>query len=465
MVDVNINGGPDATKTAGSWKTILIGGMKLGGACRKTGDSCTGCVKTPILDPSDVSKGLGYSSYFALDITDPTNPQVLWEFSNEALGFSTTGPAVVKVSAQTGGVPDRSKNGKWFVVIGSGPTGPIDPNTHQFKGYSAQNLKVFVLELETGQLLRTFDSGINYAFAGSLVNGQIDFDQNDSTQSGYYQDEAVYFGFTKAENNPPLSTTKWNVGGVLRLFTKNSLNPADWALSKVIEGVGPVTAAVAKLQNYTDGQAWLFFGTGRFFFKVSDDIDDQNNGRSLYGVKEPCYSSSGINETCTSSVARWQLGSANASKSTDSNGWYIDLDTCTNAAGTEVSCSAADALYKPERNVTDPLATTTGAVFFTTTKPTADVCEFGGAAHLWAVYYNSGGSVSSSKLRGKALMQVSTGSIEEVDLRSAFTEKTDSSTGSGRRSTAVQGVPPAGAPPGILVPPPPVNRIFHIRER
>ncbi len=465
MVDVNISGGPDAPKTAGNWKTILIGGMKLGGACRKTGDSCTGCVKTPILDPTDASKGLGYSSYFALDITDPTNPQVLWEFSDEALGFSTTGPAIVKVSAQTGGVPDISKNGKWFVVLGSGPTGPIDPNTHQFKGYSAQNLKVFVLDLETGQLLRTFDSGINYAFAGSIVNGQIDFDQNDSTKSGYYQDEAVYFGFTKAENNPPVSTTKWNVGGVLRLFTKNSLSPADWALSKVIEGVGPVTAAVAKLQNYADSKAWLFFGTGRYFFKVSDDIDDQNNGRSLYGVREPCYSSSGINETCTSLVTRAQLGNANASKSTDSDGWYIDLDTCTNAAGTEVSCSSANALYKPERNVTDPLATTTGAVFFTTTKPTADVCEFGGSAHLWAVYYDSGGSVSSSKLRGKALMQVSTGSIEEVDLRSAFTEKTDSSTGDGRRSTAVQGVPPAGAPPGILVPPPPVNRIFHIRER
>jgi type IV pilus assembly protein PilY1 len=402
---------------------------------------------------------LGYSSYFALDITDPNNPQVLWEFSNEQLGFSTTGPAIVKIGAQTGGVPDRNKNGKWFVVFGSGPTGPIDPKTHQFKGYSYQELKVFILDLVTGQLLRTINSGINYAFAGSLVNGQMDFEQNDTTKSGYYQDEAVYFGFTKAERVPPISSTKWNVGGVLRLLTKSSLDPSDWVLSRVIENIGPVTAAVAKLQNYTNNDTWLFLGTGRYFFKIFDDIDDQNNGRSLYGIKEPCYSSSGINNTCTSSVSRSQLGDATTTKSTDSDGWYIDLDTCTNASGTQVSCSDAAAMFKPERNVTDPLATTMGAVFFTTTQPNADLCEFGGASHLWAVDYGTGGSVSGSKLRGKALMQVSTGSIEEVDLRSAFTEK------AGRRSTAIQGVPPAGAPPGIIVPPPPVNRIFHIREK
>ena len=122
-------------------------------------------------------------------------------------------------------------------------------------------------------------------------------------------------------------------------------------------------------------------------------------------------------------------------------------------------------MYKTERNVTDPLATPTGAVFFTTTKPTADVCAFGGESHLWAVKYDTGGSVKSSTLRGKALMQVSTGSIESVDLRSAFTERVDTSTGRGRRISAVQGVPPQGTPPGILVPPKPVNKIMHIRER
>ena len=46
-------------KSSSSWRTILIGGMRTGGACRKTGDSCTDCVKTPRLGPHQTPlKGL-----------------------------------------------------------------------------------------------------------------------------------------------------------------------------------------------------------------------------------------------------------------------------------------------------------------------------------------------------------------------------------------------------------------------
>ena len=54
-----------------NWKTLVVGSMGLGGASRIKGDGCTNCVKTPITDPNDSSLGLGYSSYFALDITRP----------------------------------------------------------------------------------------------------------------------------------------------------------------------------------------------------------------------------------------------------------------------------------------------------------------------------------------------------------------------------------------------------------
>lgn len=110
--------------------------------------------------------------------------------------------------------------------------------------------------------------------------------------------------------------------------------------------------------------------------------------------------------------------------------------------------------------ITDPLASSVmGAIFFTTTKPASDICGFGGITHLWALKYDTGGTVPSSILRGQALLQVSTGSIEKVDLSSDFTQK------EGRRTPAIQGVHPQGNPPGILVPPPPIKKIFHIRER
>ena len=204
-----------------TWRTILIGGMRLGGASRGTTTSCADvsgdgskdCVNTPV----DVSgSSVGYSSYFALDITDSSLtrmisviiPSYFWEFSNSQLGYATTGPAVAKI------VSDTTKNGKWYVVFGSGPTGPIETTNNQFMGSSDQNLRLFVLDLKTGTLLRTIDTGIQYAFAGSMFNASHDYKRDN------YQDDAIYLGYTKRTSSSPYS---WTDGGVGRLVTKKIL--------------------------------------------------------------------------------------------------------------------------------------------------------------------------------------------------------------------------------------------------
>ncbi len=73
--------------TGNTWRTVLVGSMGIGGASRnKDNPDCndlatTGsCVKTPV-------PGVGYSSYYALDITDSDNPKLLWEFSSPEPGF------------------------------------------------------------------------------------------------------------------------------------------------------------------------------------------------------------------------------------------------------------------------------------------------------------------------------------------------------------------------------------------
>jgi type IV pilus assembly protein PilY1 len=121
------------------------------------------------------------------------------------------------------------------------------------------------------------------------------------------------------------------------------------------------------------------------------------------------------------------------------NGWYITLDSS-------------------ERVITDPLASSTGAIFFTTFAPSPDICEYGGSTYLWAVKYNTGGAVASS-LKGKAILQVSTGVIEEINLKTAFAEK------GGRRSAGMLGMPPTGQGLSILSQPPPVKRVIHVKER
>jgi type IV pilus assembly protein PilY1 len=481
LFDVSIGGNPDNPVSVNSWRTVLIGGMRYGGACRDT--ASTFGVQTP-------SAGRGYSSYFALDITntlaDPAQPpEVLWEFSNEeieaqnpgetvtgGLGFATSGPAIVRIGP-------KGKNGKWFVVFASGPTGPIQTDAHQFMGYSDQQLKVFILDLATGNIQRIIrqtkdGSTIQNAFAGSLTGSPIDLDQNNSGSSGFYSDDAIYFGYTQAEGD--IATSKWTNGGVLRLDTKESADPTQWALGKVIDNIGPVTSAVSKLQNYEIGKEalWLFFGSGRYYYKIASEIDDANSIRKLYGLKEPCFDSGNakLDSSCNTTFSGdGSLGDVTTnSTNATSDGWKISLDSCTTSSGSlAASCADSSVVYRTERLVTDPLATPIGAVFFTTIKPSADVCEYGGVTHLWAVQYATGGAVKKGVSRGKALIQVSTGSIEEKDLSTAFTQKKDEGAVEGetveyRRTGPTEGIA-ATEKPQINIPPRPVKRVLHLQQR
>lgn len=434
-----------------TWRSILIGGMGLGGASSKT--SCTGldCVQTPLTDPGDTvnNPGLGYSSYFALDVTDPDTPKFMWEFkgdpaNNHNLGYATSGPAIVRVGAS-------NKNGKWFAVFGSGPTGPIDTATHQFLGRSNQNLKFFVVDLKTGELLRTIDTGIAEAFSGSLIGGPIDTDRWNAIATGRYQDDAIYVGYTKKR-----STNEWTGGGVLRIMTMESTNPADWEVTHVIsDDIGPVPTAIARLQDRNNRDLWLFFGTGRYYYRAGSLIDDYTSHRTLYGVKEPCYNTSTnpgnfLDKTCTDARASGDLTDQSTTLHAGPQpvGWKIDLDA-----------SVTD--YGAERVVTDTVALTNGAVFFTSFKPTADACGYGGNSFLWALDYNSGLRPPDSTLIGKALIQLSTGEFKEVDLSQAFTDK-----GNRRMGVPMTGKPPGDAPPILSTSGnKPIKRILHIQER
>jgi type IV pilus assembly protein PilY1 len=492
----------DLTKT--SWRTIVIGGMGQGGACRKaTGGTCaTGncshtlstscsvdancpsgercllnCVKTPTMDPADNTKGLGYSAYFALDVTNPGSPALLWEFSeadipdaNKGLGFSTSGPVVVRTGMS-------GQNGKWYAVFASGPTGPIDTGLRQFLAKSDQNLKLFVVDLKTGALVRTIDTGISNAFGGFLTNASVDTDRWRSDRAGNYQDDVFYVGYTK------WSGTNW-IGGVLRVTIPPSTttplhtsDPSEWVVSTLINGVGSVTSAIGHLQDRTNHKLWLYFGTGRYFYKIGTDIDDADSQQAIYGVKDPCYDSDtdAFITSCTTSVSVSGLTDSTTNEPTTEpgNGWFINLD----ASGTS---------YKAERVITNSLASSSGAVFFSTFAPTADICGYSGHSYLWAVKYNSGGSPSVTALQGTALIQVSTGEIKEVALATAFTQKVPANAVSigtpnapnpsnpsiqiggateGRRADVGSGVQPKGQGLAVITKPRPVKRVLHIEER
>lgn len=466
---------------ASTWRTILIGGMRSGAACRATttvctdvsGDGSKDCVNTPL----DVSgSSIGYSSYFALDVTDQNNPQLLWEFSNDQLGFATTGPAVVRVG-------DKDNNGKWFVVFGSGPTGPVDTANMQFMGRSDQNLRLFVVDLKTGALLRTIDTGIQYAFAGSMINATLDVaDITSNNITGLYNDDVVYIGYTKRAGSSPNYT--WTDGGVGRLVTLDSatgLESTDvtkWTWSRVLDGIGSVTSSVTKLENVKTHILWLYFGTGRYYYELASTTDDADSQRRLFGIKEPCFGTDNkLDKTCTTTVSFSDLTNVTSLGSVPSEttangssfkGWYINLDASGTFSYCEIfnvdgSCAQSPVPskgYRAERVITDPLATSSGLVFFTTYKPYSDECGLGGKSFIWGTRYNTGGAPPSGLLKGVALLQVSTGSIEQKELSKAFP-----TSGETRKTAAMEGVPPTAQGLSLLSAPPPVKRVMHIRER
>jgi hypothetical protein len=430
-----------------SWRTVLMVGMGLGGATRNLGDSCSSssgvypnCVNTPVT-------GLGYSSYLALDVTDPTNPQYMWEFSNPALGYATTGGSIVRVGPKDPPAGD-GQNGRWFAVFASGPTGPIDTINHQFLGASDQTLKIFIVDIKDGSLVRTIDTGITEAFAGSLSAGAIDTDRTRPLVNGFYTDDAIYLGYVQKDT----STGTWTKGGVLRILTQENIDTAEanygrpdqWTWSKVIDNIGPVTSAIGKIQEnpkkVTNGHLWLYFGTGRYFYKTGTSLDDNQTRQSLYGIIEPCYQNGDLIQTClspsttpvlsrsdlqdqTTSITTTAKGNVPAGK----KGWLIDLANYDSDNGAQ-------------RVITDTVPLVNGLVLFTAFKPTADVCGFGGTTALWAATYNGGGTPSGVVLRGKAVLQLSTGSFEEVDMATAFINSL------GRESDSFEGVPPQSSP-------------------
>ena len=476
-------------RTKDSWRTIVIGGMRLGGACRETSSTCTTCVKTPIQDPTNAAKGLGYSSYFALDITDQENPQLMWEYDGtfknsdgtytNKLGMAYSGPAIIRLSSRWGptqqAVPQR--NGQWYVVFGSGPTGPINSTYQTFGGRSDQNLLLHIFDLAKGPGVDNanvylYDTGITTGFAGSISGATFDVDLD-------YSDDVLYVPYVYGGAGAN--------GGLGRLVIpkdnqnppRPELDPKNWKWSTVIQSTGPITAAPDMLKwEIKDGgndDVWIFLGTGRYFYDSTGGLDDADptTSRQIIGMKEYCLNANknGFQDPCPAAptfcaspassatcggltnvddinVAN-ALADAKAALNSTYNGWYINLDR---------ALPSGAPTFWGERVITNPAVDATGIVYFTTFKPQNDPCYKGGQSNIWAVTFDTGGS-ATGLIKGTAIMQVSTGSIEQVDLSKAFTEK------SNRRTTGITGQPPTGQGVTLLASPQGESRPVLIKER
>lgn len=252
VFDASINGPSMGTKTKDSWRTILIGTMRLGGK--------------PISIQGDF--GLGNetrtfrSAIFAMDVTDPDNPSLLWEFTDPDLGFTTSFPTVVRFG-------DKSVNGEWYLVFGNGP--------ENFSGRNqTKSPKLYVVDLRTGELRRKIEiSSSIRGYLGDLI--AIDPEKD-------YQVDTIYAGTIEMTNN----SNKPLAGRLLRIQTMENSDPSTWVVSTLVNPQLPITASPEVVFDERRN-IWVLFGTGIFL-----SVEDKNliYPQSLFGIKDENWNGS-----------------------------------------------------------------------------------------------------------------------------------------------------------------------------
>ena len=296
---------PNSTHPNG-WGTILVGGMRLGGAPINAGELNNASA-------DDIRQFI--SSYFIFDITDPEQPPVLLgEMTRRQgavdtdLGHSLAIPTMVIMNDKTVPEPRPPEKNQWYLVFGSGPHAAIGSND-AMKGISDQSAKLAVLPLDwlvkTPTALRIpaapptaapptpTDVGGTIVLPGSskgFTSDLITIDGDINPTSISYMADAVYFG-TNEGDYPGFK------GQIYRLMTRNKVGanyrfgntitqeittPDQWELTTLMDVGQPVNAAPSV--GYDGYNFWLYVGTGRFFH--GDDRMDATQ-QSFYGIKEP----------------------------------------------------------------------------------------------------------------------------------------------------------------------------------
>lgn len=422
----------------GGWGSILIVGMRLGGgAISVTGDFDNNNLT------ADTTRTFR-SAYYAFDITNPEKkPRLLWKFTDSNLGFTTTYPAIVHIN----GSPE-----KWFMVVGSGPDNNLPAGSRGYDGTSTQQGRIYVVNLLTGTSAITYTNlGVNNngaALDSNMFMGDptvVDGDLN-------YTDDVVYIGSA-------ISTTS---GKVFRLNTNQDVNPANWALSTLINQGKPVLTGPSVSKDKFN-RFWVFFGTGRFW-SATDKLNSEQ--QTLYGIKDACWNKNTTAIPCSTTYLTTNLlNSTNLAvcSSTASSGYagqIFDSTTGTCGSGT-VAYGTFSALQNAVQtgsgwylNFTDPTSTPServlsrtvvvgGVVLVTSFTPDNDICATLGDSSVYALYYETGtaynkpvlGLFGDTVLRSKSLgkgmpttvgvaigkktkgyIQTSTGTIVEVEV-------------------------------------------------
>jgi type IV pilus assembly protein PilY1 len=348
---------------ASNWKTILVGGLNKGGC-----------------------------GYYALDVTDPTSPKGLWEFTNANLGYSYGNPVIAK-----------RKNGQWVVIITSGYNnypGNGCGNTGDGNGH------VFVLDAATGALLEDIPTNT----AAGTSAGSTATPSGLGKLNSWIVDQAL-----------PVADRLYAgdmLGNVWRIDFDDNYAPAGKEAVRLAQlkdsssNPQPITVKPELAELTYNGQRYavVMASTGRYI--GSSDVSDISQ-QSIYGLKDSLISTGIGNVRGASMKARTltetsgSAGGALAGRTirtvsgstvnwTTDDGWYLDLNPLNRSPGERV-------------NVDMSLQFNTLTV--AANVPSTNSCDAGGYAFLYFLNINNGKNMASAvdgmagvRLSGNALV-------------------------------------------------------------
>ena len=361
------------------WGTILVGGMGFGGSPISVTGTFNGTAS---------STQTFTSAYFAIDITDPTNPQLLWEKRYTNMGYTLSYPVVARIQSGTA-APDAVAfaDQKWLLVMGNGPNSLTgDPSG---SGY------VYVVDLLTGTQQRAIATPSPGTGATEFLASPAAIDLPKDTSVNYpdYNIDAFYIGSTIK------TSTGAYQGKMYRIATDSNdtgttpdFTVGNWTLSTLINPGKPITSAPSLA--LIDNKVWVYFGTGRYLGNQDKANSDQ---QAYYGIKDPCTYVYG---TCSTTVVQatdlvdvtnikvYEGGYVTGLSVSTEHAWADLLDEFNSKSG--FVRNLATTTGSPSERVIAKPAVIGGLTIFPTFTPNTDLCSFSGTSSVYALYYQTG---------------------------------------------------------------------------
>ncbi|MEB2351809.1 MAG: PilC/PilY family type IV pilus protein [Burkholderiaceae bacterium] len=256
-----------ASCNANQWKTVLVGGLGKGGR-----------------------------AYYALDVTNPASPQLLWEFTDANLGFSFGNAVITKL------------NGQWVVIVASGYNN-VSPGDG--KG------RLFVLKASDGSKLAEIVTD----------NAQTDPSKSGIAKISNWVDNTMLDNSTQHVYGGDLDGNVWRFDIVAETVTKiTTIGKVGGAPTQ------PITTKpeLAEVKIGGSPKRLILIGAGRYL--GTSDVGSTDL-MSIYTIKDDLTSPPyGNFRARTDVVVQDFSGDAGSRQiaytamAPDKVGWYMDLD-------------------------------------------------------------------------------------------------------------------------------------------